>query len=85
MQVLSGASFGLTSFLSRGELPEVTGVALVALYVKVGCAVAGFVLATFFLFAAPERREQTQRWMWPCLLCIGATALCGAAFLRWFG
>jgi hypothetical protein len=85
LQVLSGVGFAVTSYLSRGELPEVTGVALNALYIKVGCAVAGFALATFYLLAAPQRREQVQRRMWPTLFIVGAAALCSAAFLRWFG
>jgi hypothetical protein len=84
-QALSGAGFGLTSYLSRGELPEVTGVALFALYLKVGCAITGLALAGFYLLAPLQRREQTQRGLWPTLFVIGVTALCGAAFLRWFG
>ena len=85
VQALSGIGFGLTSYLSRGELPEVTGVALFALYVKAGCAITGFALAGFFLLAPLPRREQTQRGIWPSLFVIGITALSGAAFLRWFG
>ena len=85
VQLLSGIGFGLTSYLSRGELPEVTGVALFALYVKVSCAAAGLALSGFYLLAPLRRREQTQRGLWPSLFVIGITALSGAAFLRWFG
>jgi hypothetical protein len=84
-QIVSGAGFGLTSYLSRGELPEVTGIALTALYIKVGCAIAGFALTVFYLLAPPQLCEQTQRWIWPGLLAVGSAALSGAAFLRWFG
>ncbi len=84
-QALSGAGFGLTSYLSRGELPEVTGVALLALYVKIACAVTGLVLAVFYLLAPMRRRELTQRELWPSLFFIGVAALSSAAFLRWFG
>jgi len=84
-QALSGAGFGLTSYVSRGELPEVAGVALLALYVKVGCAVAGFSLAVFYLLVSPQRRAQMQRVIWPGLFIFGCVALTGAAFLRWFG
>jgi hypothetical protein len=85
VQALSGIGFGLTSYLSRGELPEVTGVALVALYVKVSCAAVGFILAAFYLVSPPSRQQTMQRAIWPLLLAVGIAALCGAAFLRWFG
>lgn len=85
VQVLSGVGFGVTSYLSRGELPEVTGVALFALYLKVSCATTGLALAAFYLLIPLWRREQTQRGLWPSLLVIGIAALSGAAFLRWFG
>lgn len=80
VQALSGVGFGLTSYLSRGELPEVTGVALIALYLKIGCAIAGFALTVFYLLA-----QQPRRVIWPALFTLGIAALCGAAFLRWFG
>lgn len=83
-QGLSGAGFGLTSYLSRGELPEVTGIALVALYVKITCAVVGLALCVFYLLAS-RRRERAQRELWSSLFFIGVAALSGAAFLRWFG
>lgn len=84
-QALSGGGFGLTSYLLHGELPEVTGVALFALNIKVGCAITGLLLAAFYLLAPPRRREKMQHRIWPGLLIAGMTALCGAAFLRWFG
>lgn len=80
VQALSGFSFGLTTYLSRGELPEVTGIALLALYIKIGCAAAGFTLAVFHLLAS-----QPWRGLWPALFLFGIAALTGAAFLRWFG
>ncbi len=85
VQSMSGIGFGVTSYLSRGELPEVTGVALVALYIKATCAVAGFIIAAFYLLATPARRLAIQRAVWPSLIIVGIAALCGAAFLRWFG
>ncbi|MBI3776286.1 MAG: hypothetical protein HY273_12170 [Gammaproteobacteria bacterium] len=85
IQIFSGIGFGLTSYLSRGELPEVTGVALFALYLKIGCATTGLALAGFYLLAPLWRREQTQHGLWPSLFFAGIAALSGAAFLRWLG
>ncbi len=85
LQALSGVGFGLTSYLSRGELPEITGVALLALYVKIGCVITGFSLAAFYLLRPLRLRQQTPRGFWPSLCAIGISALSGAAFLRWFG
>jgi len=84
MQVTSGVGFGITTYFSRGELPEIAGVALLALYVKVGCALGGLLLAAYFLKASAEGREHAHQWIWPSLFFAGAVALSGAAFLRWF-
>lgn len=84
-QVISGIGFGLTSYLSRGELPEVTGAALFALYIKVGCAMAGAALAGYTLLVTEQKRQQSQRWMWPGLVILGFVALSSAAVLRWLG
>lgn len=85
VQTLSGIGFGLTSYFSRGELPEIEGVALFALYIKMGCAIGGFFVSTYYLKAVLKRRERMQSWIWPCLLVVGTVALTCAAFLRWFG
>lgn len=83
IQALSGSAFAVTSYTSRGELPEVAGVAFVALCVKVLCAVVGMVLLCAISWTS--WRQRMQLWIWPSLVGIGATALTGAAFLRWFG
>jgi len=85
VQGLSGISFAVTSYLSRGELPEVTGIALFALAIKVICALVGFSLIALYVITTPQRRETRQRKLFPALFFIGITALTGAAFLRWFG
>lgn len=84
MQVTSGVGFGITTYFSRGELPEIVGVALLALYVKVGCALGGLLLAAYCLKVSAEGREHAQQWVWPGLFAAGAAALSGAAFLRWY-
>ncbi len=84
-QGLSGIGFALTSYYSRGELPELAGVALLALYIKIGCVIVGFALTGYYLTAPAPRLERLQRWFWSGLCAVGATALSAAAFLRWFG
>lgn len=83
MQAASGVGFGLTSYLSRGELPEIAGAALFALYLKIACV--GVALSGYCLVAAAQRRERVRRWIWPSLFSAGVTALSGAAVLRWYG
>src|SRR5712671_3869182 len=48
VQGASGAGFGLTSLYLKGQIPDVTGVALVSLLVKIACVVTGFVLAAVY-------------------------------------
>lgn len=85
IQALSGSGFAVTSYISRGELPEVAGVAFIALCGKVACAIAGVVIAVLYLLPHESRQQRMQAWIWPSLFGAGAAALAGAAFLRWFG
>ncbi len=83
-QGASGATFGAISFATFGRLPEIHGVAVAALVVKVACALAGLAISTLVLargshWSAPQRQRA-----WNALLALAATALCAAAFLRWF-
>lgn len=57
LQAASGAAFGATSYWWYGALPDIHGPAVAALLVKVGCAVAGFLLAAALLAAALLRRD----------------------------
>src|SRR3990172_4818526 len=43
-QAVSGASFGLVSFLYYHKLPDIAGVAVAALVIKILCAATGFML-----------------------------------------
>jgi len=84
LQGASGAGFGAWSYAHYGRFPDISGIAVAALFIKVACAAAGFILAAAWLrFGAgwPEaRREQA----WAGLLALAAIALTAAAFLRWF-
>ena len=81
IQVISGITFGATSFYFYGHLPDIAGAALLALYVKVFCVVAGFFVVGAALTAPSEKNTD---WIWPLSSALAVTALTAAAFLRWF-
>ncbi len=81
LQIASGAGFALASKTLKGALPEVGGVALAALLVKIGCATLGLLLAG----AALTRDDSRPRAaLWALQLAAAAIALGAAAFLRWY-
>jgi hypothetical protein len=81
-QAASGATFGAISFYHYGKFPDIHGIAVVALVVKMACAALGFTLAAWLLFAHPP--AATSRHAWLALCGLGALALSSAAVLRWF-
>src|SRR4030067_857263 len=52
VQAASGAGFGAVSFLYYGELPDIHGIAIAALVIKIACAAGGFLLAAVYVRAA---------------------------------
>lgn len=83
-QVASGAAFGLTSLSYHGELPEIAGVARLALSVKIACAVVAFGLAVRCGVVSLRRQTDVPRSLWSILFVLGLTAMVAAAFLRWY-
>lgn len=83
-QIASGAAFGATTYYLKHQLPELTGVGLAALGIKVACAVICFVLALLYLQTAPRWSAPMQIRAWQALFVLGLTALMSAAFLRWY-
>lgn len=81
-QAASGATFGAISYYYYGKFPDIHGVALIALFVKISCAVLGFALAVRQLFI--HLPEISKRHAWLALFILGALALSSAAVLRWF-
>ncbi|MBM4443075.1 MAG: hypothetical protein FJ027_21905 [Candidatus Rokubacteria bacterium] len=84
VQIASGTSFGAVSYFYYGRLPDIHGIAVVALTIKVACAAGGLTLATVRLLRGEGWSEARHRFTWRVLAALGATALAAAAFLRWF-
>lgn len=81
-QAASGATFGAISFYNYGKFPDIHGIALAALGVKMACAMLGFTFAAWQLFAHPSAAASRRGWL--ALFGLGALALSSAAVLRWF-
>lgn len=84
VQGMSGAGFGAISYAYYGAFPDIHGIAVVALLVKMACAATGFVLAALLLLKAQRWPAPRHAAVWGVLLLLGVTALTAAAFLRWF-
>ena len=82
VQSASGAGFGAVSFFVVGELPEIHHLALVALGVKIACAVLAIALLGFKLLGGLEAASDKATLI--SLAGLGSTALTCAAILRWF-
>ena len=81
-QAASGATFGAISFYNYGKFPDIHGIAVVALGVKMSSAALGFFLAAWQLFAHPSASPRRRGWL--VLFGLGVLALSSAAVLRWF-
>lgn len=83
-QAASGGAFGGISWLYYGRLPDIHGIAVAALLIKMACVAAGFMLAAAYLYRGIGWSEGAQQAAWRGLAALAATALTAAAFLRWF-
>lgn len=83
VQAVSGSAFGAVSWLYYGQFPDIHGIAIAALLLKIGCAASGFVLVAMYLYHGRRWSEQKVRTAWHTLAALAATALTAAAFLRW--
>lgn len=84
VQAASGGAFGGVSWFYYGRFPDIHGIAIAALMIKLGCAFVGFVLAAAYLYRGSAWSERAQQIAWYVLATLAATALTAAAFLRWF-
>lgn len=83
-QVLSGMAFGAISHYYYGKFPDIHGIAIAALVVKMLCAVSGLSMVALYLRYADAWTVRQRHAAWQILFALGATALAAAAFLRWF-
>jgi len=82
-QVAGGTAFGATSLYFYGHLPDIHGIAVGALFVKIACAVIGFLTAAA-CFKVNSWCSRNPLTAWTASSVLGAVALSAAAFLRWF-
>ena len=84
VQGVSGAGFGTVSYINYGAFPDLHGIAVAALLVKIACATTGFGLAAATLRWGDRWPEARNDAVWAGLVVVAVTALSAAAFLRWF-
>ena len=82
VQIASGGGFGLVSYFVVGELPQINGAALVALFVKIFCAVLSVVLLVAKLLGLAQAVPDSAAL--GSLAGLAPLALFSAAILRWF-
>lgn len=80
LQGATGALFGILSYSFYGHLPDIAGIAVDALVIKMICAVSGFFIAAYYLKRA--RAESVVFWRMEAFLAL--VAIISAAFLRWY-
>ncbi len=83
-QGASGATFGIVSYASYGQLPDIHGVAIVALLLKMASTATALLLTVLYLTSAATWTDARRDAVWTALLALAATALAAAAFLRWY-
>lgn len=84
IQAASGIMFGLTTFWFEGHLPDIHGIAVDALLIKIFCALTGFILAVSYVKLHSGWPTKKQLLVWQTSSALGVVALSSAAFLRWF-
>src|SRR2546428_5746094 len=78
----SGAGFGMTSYFLKGQLPEISGVALIALVAKIACVTCGFAVGILYLNMASRWSVATRLKVWQGMLALAGTAPTTGALLR---
>lgn len=83
-QAASGAAFGLISFLYYQKFPDIEGIAVVALVIKMTCVALAFLLVAAYLFWGGSWTEGRKNITFYSSSALAVIALSAAAFLRWF-
>jgi len=83
-QAASGLLFGATTYLFEGHLPDIHGIAVDALMIKIFSAITGFSMAAMYVTWNSGWTASKRILVWRISLLLGMIALGCAAFLRWF-
>ena len=84
-QAISGAGFAVVSYHFYGKLPDIHGIAMTVLLLKMLCAVFGLSIIVLYLKnSASSNIQEQSRLVWLVLVTLACTALTSAAVLRWF-
>lgn len=83
-QALSGVAFGAVSYYFYHRLPDIAGIALAALVIKMACVAIGFLLLAAYLFRGADWPVARMNAAWIASSALAVGALTAAAFLRWF-
>ena len=82
VQAASGALFGAVSHFYYGRFPDISGIALLALEIKIACVIAGCALLSAVLFM--KRMQAHRQLLFVASSLLAVTALAAAAVLRWY-
>lgn len=83
-QAASGATFGVVSYASYGQFPDIHGLAIIALLIKMAATATALLVTVWYLTSATGWTDARRNTVWNVLLALAATALAAAAFLRWY-
>ena len=83
-QAASGAGFGLVSYYFYHQLPDIAGIAVAALMIKMLCAATGLMLVAAYVLWGASWPERKGNAVLLSSVILAAIALSSAAFLRWF-
>lgn len=84
VQIISGGFLGLISLYFYGQLPDIHGIAIGALVIKIACAITAFVLIIVSLSAHDLYTGRRAPITWRALAALALISISAAAFLRWF-
>jgi hypothetical protein len=83
-QGASGATFGGVSYYFYHHFPNIAGIAVAALFIKMACVAVGITLLATYLLRNRNWSEAARQNAWLGSSALAVTALTAAAFLRWF-
>lgn len=84
LQGITGASFGWVTWHTEHQWPDIHGLAVAALIIKVMCVMVGILSMGAGMLWGSRWSTARQLGFWTMGLALGGLALTSAAFLRWF-